>query len=913
MRKSFYILDGHYQIYRAFYAPFRELNTASGEPTRATYVFCSMLLGLIQQRNPDYLAMVLDMGDETTFRRELDANYKANREPAPEDLHTQANRITQIVETLGVSTYCLAGFEADDLMATIAHRMAGEDVDVFLVSRDKDLQQLITDRVHMFDVSKGEVLDAAALQEQKGYTPQQAVEIQTLTGDSTDNIPGVPGIGTKTAAKLIAKYGSAHSVLQHADELTPKMGERVRAFADQLPKTRVLVTLRSDAPFDFSIDDCRTDRINFAAVRPIFDELEFNRLRDQLDRMIGTAQPGGGQEQSDSSENGGPCPPYQPESVDYQMIDTHRKLDTFVEKLTAQSCFAFDTETTGLNPVAVDLVGLSFSWKAGEAYYLPVRAAIGTVLPVDTVVEKLKPIMEDPSIGKVGQNIKYDMLVLRQVGIETVGITFDTMIAAFLLDPLARSRSMDYLAKTLLDHTMIPITDLIGKGKNQITMDQIDTEMVCEYAAEDADFTWRLYDVIAPRMAGSPVETLYRETELPLVEVLTEMGHNGIALDSKLLRSLGESMGDRMIELTKEVHQAAEHEFNINSTQQLAVVLFDELGLPVVKKTKTGRSTDADTLQTLASQTDNPIPKLVLEYRELSKLKSTYIDTLPKMVCPRTGRIHASFDQTGVVTGRLSSSDPNLQNIPIRTETGRRIREAFIAGDPKNVLLAADYSQVELRLLAHFCQDAALMEAFQTGQDIHRSVAAQVNGLSLDEVTSEQRSAAKAVNFGIIYGQTAFGLARTLGIPVGEARAFIDAYFERYPGIRTFIDDCVARAKELGYAETILGRRRPIEELRSRNKQQVSLGERLAVNTVVQGSAADLIKRAMIDIYRAHQAGELEAKMLLQVHDELVFEVAESRVKKDAQLIREKMENAMPLRVPVVVDIAWAHNWAEGK
>jgi DNA polymerase-1 len=444
-------------------------------------------------------------------------------------------------------------------------------------------------------------------------------------------------------------------------------------------------------------------------------------------------------------------------------------------------------------------------------------------------------------------------------------------------------------------------------------MDQIDTEMVCEYAAEDADFTWRLYDVIAPRMAGSPVETLYRETELPLVEVLTEMGHNGIALDSKLLRSLGESMGDRMIELTKEVHQAAEHEFNINSTQQLAVVLFDELGLPVVKKTKTGRSTDADTLQTLASQTDNPVPKLVLEYRELSKLKSTYIDTLPKMVCPRTGRIHASFDQTGVVTGRLSSSDPNLQNIPIRTETGRRIREAFIAGDPKNVLLAADYSQVELRLLAHFCQDAALMEAFQTGQDIHRSVAAQVNGLSLDEVTSEQRSAAKAVNFGIIYGQTAFGLARTLGIPVGEARAFIDAYFERYPGIRTFIDDCVARAKELGYAETILGRRRPIEELRSRNKQQVSLGERLAVNTVVQGSAADLIKRAMIDIYRAHQAGELEAKMLLQVHDELVFEVAESRVKKDAQLIREKMENAMPLRVPVVVDIAWAHNWAEGK
>lgn len=917
--KSFYILDGHYQIYRAFYAPFRELTTAGGEPTRATYVFCQMLLGLIRERKPDYLAMVLDVGDATTFRRELDENYKANRDPAPQELHTQADRIIQIVKTLGISTYGVPGFEADDLMATMAHRLHDEDVDVFLASRDKDLEQLITDHVHMFDVSKTEVLDATALAKKKGYTPEQAVEIQTLTGDSTDNIPGVPGIGVKTAAKLISQYGTAQVVFENADKLTPKMCERVKAFAEQLPRTRVLVTLRRDAPFDFALADCSTDRIDFAAVRPIFDELEFNRLRDQLDAMSGSAKGDRSHEPSASpnKKKGGQCPPYEApptiDDVDYQLIDSPKRLEAFVKKLAAQSCFAFDTETTGLNPVTADLVGLSFSWNAGEAYYIPVRAAVGSVLPVEAVVEKLRPIMEDASVGKIGQNIKYDMLVLRQVGIETAGITFDTMIAAFLLEPLARSRSMDYLAKTLLNHEMIPITDLIGKGKNQITMDQIDTKTVCEYAAEDADFTWRLYEVLAPRMAGSHVESLFRKTELPLVEVLTEMGNNGIALDSAHLRSLGDSMGDRMMQLTKEVHQAAGHQFNINSTQQLAVVLFDEQGLTVVRKTKTGRSTNAETLQTLVTQSDSPIPKLVLEYRELTKLKNTYIDTLPKMVCRRTGRIHASFDQTGVVTGRLSSSDPNLQNIPIRTETGRRIREAFIAGDPKSVLLTADYSQVELRLLAHFCEDAALVEAFETGKDIHRSVAAQINGVSLDEVTSEQRSAAKAVNFGIIYGQTAFGLSRSLGIPVGEARTFIEAYFERYPGIRTFIDDCVAKATELGYAETILGRRRPIEELRSRNKQQVALGERLAVNTVVQGSAADLIKRAMLAIHRAHKAGEIEAKMLIQVHDELVFEVRESRVEKDSKLIREKMETAMSFRVPIVVDIAWAHNWAEGK
>ncbi len=905
MAKSLYIIDGHYQIYRAFYAPFRDLTSPSGEPTRATYVFCQMLFALLRDRRPDYLAIALDVSDETTFRRELDASYKAHRDPAPEALHVQADRITSIVATLGIPIYRVPGFEADDLMATMAHRLRDQDVDIYLVSRDKDLEQLITEKVRLYDAGKDEVVDSAALAEKKGYTPQQAVEIQTLTGDSTDNVAGVPGIGLKTAVKLIKEYGSAQAVVDNAYKLTPKMCERVKAFADQLSLTRQLVTLRCDAPVDLALDDCPTDRLDFGALRPIFDELEFNRLQEQLDSFVG--------------RSGAPVEraPTQPmpmvERDDYQLIDTPAQFDAFVKKLAKQLSFAFDTETTGLNPVAADLVGLSFSWKAGEAYYIPVRAAMGSVLPVDAVVAKLKPILENPTTAKVGHNIKFDALMLRQVGIEVAGMEFDTRIASFLLDPLMRSHSLDSLAKGLLGHDMIPITDLIGKGQKQITIDQVDTGRVCQYAAEDADFTWRLKEVLEPRMTGSHVEPLFRDTEMPLVEVLVEMENNGIALNVELLTGLGESMADRMIDLKREVHRAAGHEFNIDSTKQLATVLFDEQHLGVVKKTKTGRSTDAETLETLAARTESPIPRLVLDYRELAKLKRTYVETLPTMVCRRTGRLHASFDQTGTVTGRLSSRDPNLQNIPVRTEMGRQIRGAIVAGDPDSVLLSADYSQIELRLLAHFCRDSALLEAFHSGADIHRAVAAQVNGVSLEEVTPAQRSAAKGVNFGIIYGQSAFGLSRSLGIPVGEARKFIDAYFNHYPGIRSFIDHCIATARRTGYAETILGRRRPIQELQSRNRQQVSFGERIAVNTVVQGSAADLIKRAMIDIHRAYKAGEHSARMLIQVHDELVFEVQRRHVDRDAKLIREKMEQAIKLDVPIVVDVAWAPTWAEAK
>lgn len=906
MPKSFYILDGHAQIYRAYYAPFRNLNSPTGEPTRATYVFCSMLFNLLRGRRPDYLAMTLDVSDRSVFRCEIYPDYKAHRDPPPEDLPVQAERIVQIVERCGIPVLRKEGFEADDLMATLARRYAGEDLHVYLVSKDKDLEQLVGDHVFLFDPGKDEILDRAALIAQKGYGPEQAIDIQTLTGDSVDNVPGVPGIGPKTAAKLIAQYGSADAVLHHADELSPKQAAAVRDFAAQMPITRQLVTLRDDVEFPFALDAARFAGIAVDQVQPLFIELGFNRLTEQLEAFRGAADA--------PAAPAAPSPPAAPRpAARYELVDSDEQLAALANRLAGVKALAVDTETTGLNPVAAELVGIALAWEEGVAYYVPVRAAVGDVVSLAAVHAHLKPILENPNVAKIGQNIKYDLIVLRQAGIDVAGVAFDTMIASFVLEPLRRSHGMDALAHELLGHRTIPITDLIGKGKNQIRIDEVDTARVCEYAAEDADVTWRLSKVLGRQIEASPTKALFTRTEMPLVEVLAEMEHHGVALDVPLLKKMSAELAERIAELTREIQGHAGYAFNVDSTRQLATVLFDELGLPVVKTTKTGRSTDAETLEALAEKTDHPLPRLMLEYRELTKLKGAYLDPLPRMVCPRTGRLHAGFHQTGAVTGRLSSSDPNLQNIPVRTEIGRRIRGAFVAGGPEWRLLVADYSQIELRVLAHFSRDAALLEAFRTGQDIHAAVAAQVAGVPLAEVTPQQRSAAKAVNFGIIYGQSAFGLARALGISKSAAQDFIDRYHARYPGIRAFVDRCVADTRDKGYAETILGRRRPIEELLSRNRQQVSLGERLAVNTVIQGSAADLIKRAMIDIHREIIDRRLATKMLIQVHDELVFEVRAEDLEAHTELIREKMTTAIPLDVPIVVDIGVGQSWLEAK
>ncbi len=538
---------------------------------------------------------------------------------------------------------------------------------------------------------------------------------------------------------------------------------------------------------------------------------------------------------------------------------------------------------------------------------------MGNTLPLEQAVEKLNPIFENAAIEKCAHNLKFDLLVLHNVGINTRGARFDTMLASFVDQPLRTSHGLKQLSREVLGIEMTPITDLIGKGKNQTTIDQVDAARVCEYAAADADCTWQLLEHFQPRIAAGPSRSLFEDVEMPLVEVLTEMERHGVAIDTQLLAETSDDFATRLQVLTQRIHTAAGYSFNIDSTKQLANLLFDERNLTVVRKTKTGRSTDADTLATLAATTNDPIPPLVLEYRELAKLKSTYVDTLPEMINPATNRIHTSFHQTGAVTGRLSSSNPNLQNIPIRTEEGRRIRRAFVAGDPDQLLLVADYSQIELRILAHFSQDRALTTAFQQDQDIHTYVAAQINGVDIDQVTKEQRSAAKAVNFGIIYGQTPFGLARSLNIPPAQAKAFIDTYFMRYPGIRMFIDQCVQNAKQCGYVETLLGRRRPVEELRSRNRQQVAFGERIAVNTVIQGTAADLIKKAMIDIHQALKDDKYQARMLIQVHDELVFEVAKPHVDKLVDLVRENMCNAIPLSIPIAVDINHGPNWLDAK
>ncbi|MBP7936112.1 MAG: DNA polymerase I [Phycisphaerae bacterium] len=957
MARRFFIIDGLGQIFRSYYAPFQHLSSPRGEPTRATFVFTQMLLQLIREQKPDYLAMAMDSPDAAVFRRGIDPQYKANREPPPEDLAPQIQRILQIVASQAIPIISIPTFEADDVMATLCRRLADQhDLQICLVSKDKDLDQLLSDRVCLFDPGKNEFLGPEDLRRAKGYGPDKAVEIQTLTGDSTDNVPGVKGVGPKKAADLIARFGSAAVVIEHAAELTPAMRQNVQAFAEHLERTRQLVTLRQDVPFEFNLEACRWTGLNAAALHPVFVELGFRRLADQFADLVGSASDAGAKStpppstpqaanrptQSGQGQPFGPqhdlfsglspvhaaheLPPSGPAPAapgpgqlfaarperEYLLIDTPESLTTFLAELRKQPRFAFDTETTHINPAWAKLVGLSFSWKRDTGYYLPVRG-VGRTLPLKSTLEALRPIMADPKVGKIGQNIKYDLVVMSRHGVPVNGVEFDTMVASFVLDSSRRSHGMDALARELLGFEPIPISDLIGKGKDQITFDQVPTDRACEYSAEDADVTWSLYKVFSTQMAGSDVDSLFHDTEMPLVEVLAAMEAEGVKLDTPFLRRMSGELAGRLDDLTRQIHEAAGHPFNIDSTRQLAAVLFDELKLPSIKKTKTGQSTDAETLETLAWQTDHPVPKLVKEYRELVKLKGTYIDTLPEMVCPDTGRVHASFNQTVAVTGRLSSSDPNLQNIPIRTEIGRQIRRAFVPSSKTYVLLTADYSQIELRVMAHFCQDAALMQAFVEDRDIHQFVAAQVFGVPIDQVTREQRGRAKAVNFGIIYGQTAFGLSRTTGMAVGEAQTFIDKYFARYPGLRQFIDQAVAEARRAGHVRTILGRRRAIENINSRNTGLRSAAERFAINTIIQGSAADLIKQAMINIHRKIREGNRPTRMLIQVHDELVFDAPRSAVETEAEFIRQEMCNALPLRVPVKVDLAWGDNWFEGK
>ncbi len=921
MPKTLYILDGHAQIYRAYYAPFRDLSSPAGEPTRATYVFCQMLLNLIHERRPDYFVVTLDADETKLHRCRIYPEYKAHRDPPPEDLPPQERRIVSILAAASVPLLRLEGYEADDIIATLCRRLAGPDLQVFVVSRDKDLDQLLTDHVVLYDPFKSEVITAQRLLETKGWTPAQAVDVQTLTGDSVDNVPGVPGIGPKTAAKLLEKYGSAQGVVEHADELTPKQRDNVLAFAPRMELTRQLVTLDPAVPIEFDLSQAACGRFAWGRVRPLFEELGFRRLQEQL--------PGGGETPVEAlSASAAPATPAiartsdqppvaanlrEPAGTQYELINTADALERFAARLRAQPEFAVDTETTSTSSIDCELVGISFAWEVGRGYFLPVRSVFGDVLALKQVQALIGPILADDTKRKVGQHLKYDLNVLRNAGLPVAGPLFDTMIAAFVLDPTRGSYNLDGLVLSAFDFKKIPTSDLIGKGKQQLQMDQVPVAQVAQYAAEDADYTWRLRQLYEPQLAPAGVERLFHDVEMPLVSVLTDMEYNGIALDADLLAGIARAMAARVEQIADEVQKLAGARFNLDSPKQLAEVLFDKLRHRVVRRTKTMRSTDAETLETLGRETSDPLFALLLEYRETQKLLGTYVAALPLARSRRTGRIHTSYHQTAAVTGRLSSSEPNLQNIPVRTEAGRQIRRAFVPRSPDELLIVGDYSQVELRVMAHFSEDEALIRAFREDQDIHAFVAAQINGVPLAQVTKELRSRAKAVNFGIIFGQTAFGLAQATGMSRSEAQAFIDEYFARYPRIREFIDRCVAEARRDGGVRTLLGRWRPIEGLASANAAARAQAERFAVNTVIQGSAADLIKIAMIRLHERIRLERLPLRMLLQVHDELVCEGPCAAAPALADAIREEMSGAMELRVPLKVDVASGANWLEAK
>lgn len=911
--KKFYLIDGHAQIFRAYYAPFGDLTSPSGEPVKATQIFTQMLLAIVRDKKPDYLAVAFDVSDSTTLRRDLYPEYKATREESPEDLHPQVERIVEIVQLLGIPIFSLTGYEADDVIATIAHRLTNDDVELCIVSRDKDLYQLLSDKVKLWDPTKDEVIDSTAVEAKHGFTPEQAVDVQTLTGDSTDNIPGIHGVGVKKAVMLLKKYGNADNVVAHADELTPKLRENVLAYKDQIDCTRQLVTLSKDTPIDFDLAACTRGPLALKKVRPLFEDLGFRRLLSQLDDYEQRMSKNDSSSPAAKEDTTGETSLTRTQEGHYKLISDSESFATFCDELRQQTLFAIDTETTSLDAVDCKLVGISLSWKAGEGTYVALRSRLSPTLDSEETLKALKPILEDAGIAKCGQNLKYDIQVLRAAGIELRGVHFDTMIASYLLQPDRRRHGMDGLAADLLGHKTIPISELIGSGKNQISLTDVPLESLADYAGEDADITWRLYETLKPQIDDSPMKSLFYDVEMPLMEVLADMEFTGVCINVNLLQSIGRDLDQRLAQLKNDIYSAAGRQFVIDSPKQLGEVLFDDLGLRVVKKTKTSRSTDAFVLRTLAVESAHPLPELVLEYRELAKLRGTYVDPLPQLVSSRTRRLHTSFHQAVTATGRLSSSDPNIQNIPIRTAQGREIRRAFVAQDSDHALIMADYSQIELRVLAHFSKDEELLKAFREDQDIHAFVAAQVNDIPIEEVSKEQRNKAKAINFGIIYGQGAFGLANSLGISRQEAADFINAYKERYHGITTFMEDCVREAEETERVSTMLGRQRPIPEIHSRNRMRRALGERLAINTVVQGTAADIIKVAMVRLHEKIAVDKLPIRMLVQVHDELVLESPHAFTPEYAKVVQDVMQNAVKLDVPLRVDVGWGDNWLDTK
>ncbi|MGF2735396.1 DNA polymerase I [Marinobacter sp. DUT-1] len=894
------LVDGSSYLFRAYHA-LPPLTNSKNHPTGAIKGVISMIRRLEQDFPGSKMVVVFDAKGKT-FRHEMYEEYKANRPPMPEDLGMQIEPIHEIVRAMGLPLLIVPEVEADDVIGTLANEATSKGIDVVVSTGDKDMAQLVSDHVTLINTMTETRMDRDGVVEKFGVTPEQIIDYLALVGDKVDNIPGVNKCGPKTAVKWLQTYKDLDHLIEHADEIKGKIGEYLREAIETLPLSRELATIRTDVDLEFGLEDLKLREQDDEQLLDLFKEYEFRSWVNELES------------ESDAEGKTDNNSPSNPKEKRYSVITKQDELDDWIKRLKASDLFAFDTETTSLRYIDAEIVGVSFAVEAGEAAYVPLAhdyMGAPEQLDRDTVLEQFKPLLEDPKQRKVGQNLKYDKNVLANHGIDLEGIAEDTMLESYVYNSVATRHDMDSLAREYLGEQTITYESIAGKGARQLTFNQIDLEKAGPYAAEDADITLRLHQTLSPRLKETgKLDSVYREIDLPLVPVLSRMEQRGTLISASVLRKHSQELAERMAELEEEAHEVAGESFNLGSTKQLQVIFYDKLGLPVIKKTPKGAPSTAEpVLQELAHE--HELPRLILEHRSLSKLKSTYTDTLPELIHHRTGRVHTSYHQAVTATGRLSSSEPNLQNIPIRSEQGRRIRQAFIAPEGYK-LVAADYSQIELRIMAHLSGDNGLINAFEHGEDIHKATAAEVFGVSLKEVSSDQRRSAKAINFGLIYGMSAFGLSRQLGVERKLAQEYIDRYFERYPGVLKYMDNIRKQAHEDGFVETLFGRRLYLPEINARNKQMQQAAERTAINAPMQGTAADIIKRAMIEVdnwLRNEHADE--ARMTMQVHDELIVEVKESALDKVRDGLVKRMSAAVELAIPLVVDAGVGDNWDE--
>lgn len=905
-KPPFILVDGSSYLFRAYHVPqLQRMTNSKGMMTGAVFGVINMLKSLIKEYEPEHMAVVFDAKGKT-FRNDLYPEYKANRPPMPEDLRQQIEPIHEIVKAMGLPLLVIEGVEADDVIGTLAKQACNEGRETLISTGDKDMAQLVSEHVTLINTmdKNNPITDKERVVEKFGVKPEQIIDYLALVGDKVDNIPGVDKCGPKTAVKWLEQYDSLQGVIDHADEIGGKIGENLRDAIDRLPLSYELATIKLDCDLEFKPEELNLGNPDLKELKKLYGEMEFKRWLTEVLKELGEGD-------SDQDAESGSSVALVDRSK-YETILEQQDLDRWIQKLKKAELFAFDTETTSLNYIEAELVGMSFGLDNGEAAYLPVaHSYMGAPkqLDRDDVLKQLKPLLESEKYKKVGQNLKYDMSVLANYDIELGGIEFDTMLESYCLNSVASRHDMDTLALHHLNHVNIKFEEIAGKGKNQLTFDQIEIEQAAPYAAEDADITMRLHQKLWPELKENEGPTqVFEHIEMPLLRVLSKVERNGVLVDGKLLLEKSHLFEKRLKELEKEAFDIAGKEFNLGSPKQLQAIFYEELGLPILKKTPKGQpSTAEEVLQELAL--DYPLPKLILEHRSLSKLKSTYTDKLPQMINEKTGRVHTSYHQAVAATGRLSSTDPNLQNIPIKTEEGRSIRTAFIA--PKGCkILAADYSQIELRIMAHLSQDKGLLKAFEEGLDVHSATAAEVFDVPLEEVTSNQRRNAKAINFGLIYGMSAFGLAKQIDTDRNTAQDYINTYFARYPGVETYMDSTRQKASDLGYVETLYGRRLYLPEIHSKNGMRRKAAERTAINAPMQGSAADIIKLAMLEVDKWLKDVK-GIKMIMQVHDELVFEVEESQLELAQKKIPELMERVAELSVPLIADVGVGDNWEE--